>query len=204
MPTSASQDFIDAEKAKGLTHPLRVAILGEFSKLGGKLMSASDYAHRHDLPVPLVSHHFRALEKQGFIEEVEQKKVRGAVEYLYRLKRKYIFEGDDWVRLPLPYRLEVSDRTMRNFFEAVSEAVVAGTFEDRPNERVLGWDRITLDEEGWRKIAVFFREGMDVAAEAAEESAERLAQSGEEPIPATWGLLFFESPEIPDDVGPSR
>jgi len=198
VPTSASQDFIDAEKAKGLTHPLRVAILGEFSKLGRELMSASDYAHRHDLPVPFVSHHFRALEKRGFIEEVEQKKVRGAVEYLYRLKRKYIFEGDEWDRLPLPFRLEISDRTMQNFFESVSEAVIAGTFEERPSERVLGWDKLVLDEKGWKKIATFFRKGMDVAAEASEESEERLAESGEKGISATWGLLFFQSPESPE------
>jgi hypothetical protein len=143
----------------------------------------------------MVSHHFRELQKRGFIEEAEQKRVRGAVEYLYRLKRKYIFEGDEWDRLPLPYRLEVSDRTMQNFLEAVSEAVVAGTFEERPSERVLGWDKIRLDEKGWKKVATFFRKGMDVAAEASEESEERLASSGEKPIPAAWGLLFFQSPE---------
>lgn len=194
MPTTASQDFIDAEKAKALTHPLRVAILGEFSKIGGNLMSASDYAHRHDLNVSYVSHHFRALEKRGLIEEAEQRTVRGAVEYMYRLKRKYIFEGDDWDDLPLPFRLEVSGRTLQNLFEAVSEAVSAGTFEERPSERVLAWDKIVLDEAGWKKVAVYFRKGIDVAIEASEESGERLAESGEKGIPAAWGLLFFQSP----------
>jgi hypothetical protein len=39
---------------------------------------------------------------------------------------------------------------------------------------------------------------MDLAAEASEESEERLAKSGEKGIPAAWGLLFFQSPESPE------
>jgi len=181
--------------AKALTHPLRVDILGEFSKLGRGLMSASDYAHRHNLNVSFVSHHFRALEKRGLIEEVKQQTVRGAVEYLYRLKRKYIFEGDDWDRLALPVRLGVSGRTLKNLFGAITEAVDAETFEERPTERALAWDKMVLDEEGWQKVAVYFRNGIDVAMEAGEESEERLAKSGEKGMSAAWGLLLFQSPE---------
>jgi DNA-binding transcriptional ArsR family regulator len=195
VPTSASRDFIDSEMAKALTHPLRIDILGEFSRRGGGLMSASDYAHRHDLEVSFVSHHFRALEKRGLIEEVKRQTVRGAVEYLYRLKRKYIFEGDEWDRLPLPVRLGVSGRTLRNLFEAIAEAVDGETFEERPTERALAWDKNVFDEEGWRKVAVYFRKGIDVAMEASEESEERLAESGEKGISATWSLLFFQAPE---------
>jgi DNA-binding transcriptional ArsR family regulator len=195
VPTSASRDFIDSEMAKALTHPLRVDILGEFSKLGRGLMSASDYAHRHGLNVSYVSHHFRALEKRDLIEEVKQQTVRGAVEYLYRLKRKYIFEGEEWDGLPLPVRLGVSGRTLRNFFGAITEAVDGETFEERPTERALAWDKMVLDDDGWRKVATYFRKGIDVAMEASEESEERLAKSGEKGIPAAWGLLLLQSPE---------
>jgi DNA-binding transcriptional ArsR family regulator len=181
--------------AKALTHPMRVDILGEFSKLGKGLMSASDYAHRHDLNVSYVSHHFRALEKRGLIEEVERQTVRGAVEYLYQLKRKYIFEGNEWDRLPLPVRLGVSGRTLKNLFDAIAEAVEGDTFEERPTERAVAWDKIVLDDEGWRKVAAYFRKGIDVAMEANEESEERLAKSGEKGFPAAWGLLLFQSPE---------
>lgn len=196
MATSASRDFIDAEMAKALTHPERLEILADFSNLApGGVMSASDYAYRHDLEVGYVSHHFRALEKRNLIEEVKQRKVRGAVEHFYRLKRKYIFEGPEWERLPLPLRLGVSGRTLGNLFGAITEAVEGETFEKRPSERVLGWDKMIVDEEGWKKVATFLREAMDVAAEASEESKERLAESGEIGIPVTWCLLFFESPE---------
>lgn len=194
MATSASPDYIDHEEAKGLTHPVRVEILAEFGTLGRGLMSASDFADRHDLPVSMVSHHFRKLEKWGYIEEVDQKKRRGAIEYFYRARKKHIFEGEEWSQLPLGVREGASRRTMSGLLGAVSRASEAGTFEDRPEERALAFDNIVLDEDGWQKLAVAFRELIDVAVEESKEAEKRLDESGEKGISAGWGLLLFVAP----------
>lgn len=195
MPTIASADFIDHRMAKALTHPERVRIMAEFSALGRGVMSASDYAHSHDVGISYVSHHFRSLEKWGLIEQVDSKRVRGAIEYFYRAKRKLILEGPEWDALPLEFREGMSGRTMTNLLNTVMDAVKAGTFEARPTERALGWDKMALDERGWKKLAVAFRNLMDVAAEASEESEARLAETGDDPILAAWGLLLFEYPD---------
>jgi len=195
MPTTASADFIDHQMAKALTHPERVRIMSEFSGLGRGLMSASTYARRHDLDVSYVAHHFRSLAKWGLIEEVDTKRVRGAIETFYRSRRKLILEGPCWDGLPVEFREGISGRTMNNLLSTVMDAVKAGTFEARPEERALGWDKITLDERGWKRLAVAFRELMDIAAEASEESEARLAETGDDPILAAWGLLLFEYPD---------
>lgn len=194
MPTSASRDVIDAKMAKALSHPLRVEIMAEFGDLEGGLMSANQFALRHDENVSYVSHHFRALEKHGLIEEVEQRSVRGATEHFYRPRPNFIFEGRDWERLPLHVRESVSGRSMNNLLNAVAEAAEASTFENRPGERALGWGRLVLDEKGWKRLAASFRELIDVAVEEGAAAKKRLAESGEEPISAAWGLLLFESP----------
>lgn len=194
MATSASPDYIDHEDAKGLAHPLRVEILAEFGTLGGRLMSASEFARRHDLEVPMVSHHFRALERWGYIEEVEQKKRRGAMEYFYRARRKHIFEGEEWSRIPAGVRERASRRTMSGLLGSISRASEADTFEDRPEERALAFDNVTLDEQGWKKLAAAFRELIDVAVEEGEAAEERIAETGEKAISASWGLLLFVAP----------
>lgn len=194
MPTTASADFIDHQLAKALTHPERVKIMAEFSGLGRGVMSAIQYSRRHDLDVSYVSHHFRSLEKSELIEEVSTRQVRGAVEHFYRAKRKLILEGHEWEALPSEFREGMSSRTLINLWKAVVEAVEGGTLENRPVERALGWDRITLDEPGWKKLAAAFRQLMDVAAEASEQSEARLAETGGDPISVAWGLLLFELP----------
>lgn len=194
MPTTASSDVFDQDMAKAMGHPERVRIMAEFSGLGRGLMSASEYARRHNLDVSYCSHHFRTLEQRGFIEEVETRRVRGAVEYFYRSKRKLIMEGPDWEKLPLPFRESLSGRTLNNLWNMVAEAVESGTFERRPTERAAGWDRLTLDERGWKRLAASFRKLMDEAAEASEESEARLSETGDEGITAGWGLLLFEVP----------
>jgi DNA-binding transcriptional ArsR family regulator len=195
VPTTASADFIDHEMAKALSHPERVRIMSEFSALGRAGLSASSYARRYDMDVSYVAHHFRSLAKWGLIEEVATKRVRGAVETIYRSKRKLIMVGACWEALPLEFREGMSGRTMNNLMNTVMDAVKAGTFEARPEERALGWDKITLDERGWKKLAVAFRQLMDIAAEASEESEARLAETGDDPILAAWGLLLFEYPD---------
>jgi Helix-turn-helix domain len=194
MPTTASSDVFDQQMAKAMGHPERVRIMAEFSGLGRAFMSASEYARRHNLDISYCSHHFRTLERWGFIEEAETRRVRGAVEYFYRSKRKLILEGPDWEQLPLEFRESVSGRTLNNLWNTVAEAVESGTIERRPAERVVGWDRITLDERGWKKLAGSFRKLMDEATKASEESEARLSETGGEGITAGWGLLLFEVP----------
>lgn len=84
---------------------------------------------------------------------------------------------------------------MSGLLGAVSRASEAGTFEVRPEERALAFDNIVLDEHGWKKLAVAFRELIDVAVEESKEAEKRLDESGEKGISAGWGLLLFVAPD---------
>jgi len=54
---------------------------------------------------------------------------------------------------------------------------------------------LELDEQGWKTLIARLDEAFHAAVEEQERARERMAESGEEPIPATVALLGFESPK---------
>jgi AcrR family transcriptional regulator len=61
-------------------------------------------------------------------------------------------------------------------------------------EAVLVRVPMSVDEQGFREISHLFEKAMYDAIRVVEESRDRLAKTGEEPILATAGLLHFEVP----------
>lgn len=69
--------------ARASCHPLRVSILE--SALDGGEVTAKGMADRLGVGVPLVSYHVRQLAEQGFLEQTGERRVRGAIQTVYRL-----------------------------------------------------------------------------------------------------------------------
>ena len=72
-------------------------------------------------------------------------------------------------------------------------AITADTF-DRRVDRHLTWIAMPLDEQGWTDLIEVQEEALRRAEEIRVEAGERLAASGDERFPATFGALAFESP----------
>ncbi|HEX6456445.1 MAG TPA: helix-turn-helix domain-containing protein [Solirubrobacterales bacterium] len=189
-------DYISGEMAKAIGHPTRALILAEVNR---RIMSPAKFAKKHDLDVSLVSYHFRVLEKYECLELVAVKPVRGANEHFYKAIRRTLFDGKVWDNLPETVKNKASGQTLTHLLEAIAQAMLAETFDER-NDRALAWDKATLDEEGWSKVAAIHKQAIYETMHAAEEAQARLEVSGDEGIQASWAFLFFKSPfDEPDE-----
>ena len=191
-------DYVDEELAKAIGHPVRALILAEGND---RVMSPSQFAKRHDLDLSAVSYHFRVLEKYGCLEEIAKVPVRGANQHFFKATRGALFDGKAWEQLPETVRNRWSGKTMTHLLEAISEAMVEETFDER-EDRALAWDKTILDERGWQTIANIFRDATYKTMEEAEAAKERVEAGTTEPMLVSWAFLFFKSPfEEPPDKG---
>lgn len=186
--------YISQSLAKALANPLRVKILVELNK---RVMSPSQFAEEFPrYSLSKVSQHFRQLEKYGCIEEVEQKiggKRRGGIEHYFQAIRRAFFDQSSWAGLPESIRSGVTGETFTTYIERVAQAIEAGTIDIR-DDRHFSWIAVRYDQQAWDEMI----EGTDALFERAQElqveAALRMAESGEEPIPATVAFACFESP----------
>ena len=183
-------DYVDEELAKAIGHPTRALILAEAND---RVMSPSQFAKRHDLELSGVSYHFRELERYGCLEEIARVPVRGANQHFFKAKRGALFDGKVWEQLPESVRNRWSGKTTTHLLEAIAEAMVAETFDER-KDRALAWNKDILDDQGWQTIVNIFREATYKTMEEAEAAKGRVEAGESEPILASWAFLFFQSP----------
>jgi DNA-binding transcriptional ArsR family regulator len=183
-------DYVDEKLAKAIGHPVRALILAD---LNDRVDSPSQFARRHDLDLSGVSYHFRVLEKYECIEEVASVPVRGTNQHFFKATRGALFDGKAWDQLPETVRNRWSGKTMTHVLEAVAEAMVQETFDER-TDRALAWKKDILDDQGWQKIADIFREATYETIKEAEAAKERVEAGEAEPMLASWAFLFFKSP----------
>jgi hypothetical protein len=143
-----------------------------------------------------VSRHFKTLLKYDWIKLVDEKsggRRRGAVEHFYRATDSPVFDGQIWADLPPLLKEEITWQVFATLAERVKEAMEAKTIDARP-ERHLTWSSARYDKIGWERILAKTMELYDFIAEEQEAVNERMAESGEKPIPVVIGLAVFETP----------
>lgn len=72
----------DAERL--VRHPTRVVIA---AMLANETMSPNEISDKIDATLGTVSYHVRTMEKFGAIRLVEEKRVRGAIEHFYTMRK---------------------------------------------------------------------------------------------------------------------
>ena len=85
--------------------------------------------------------------------------------------------------------------------EDAAAAVNGGTFDSR-DERHLSRTPVVLDQEGWVKLSEILDETLDAILQTSAQATERMAASGEEPIPVTIGMFSFEMPAGHSSITP--
>jgi DNA-binding transcriptional ArsR family regulator len=170
---------------------MRVSILSAAAL--EKKISPSDFARSHGLKVQKVSHHFRALEKHGALELIEEVKVRGAIKHVYRATRRAIFGKADWPQVPESLKASLAGATLYDFTAVTAASIEAGTFQSR-DDFVFTWEPVRLDELGWLALSKKFAATWAWIQVVQEESAVRLEKTGEEGITAIAALASFEAP----------
>jgi DNA-binding MarR family transcriptional regulator len=173
-----------------LRHPLRVSILAACHR---RELTPKEFAEERGMHVSKVGYHFRALQKEGYIQVVREERARGSKRYFYRAKRAGSIGDEEFAQSGPEGRREVSEGILRDFVLRCVEAMEAETFDARPDSH-LTWTPLELDQQAWSDLMAELSRAFKVAYEIQAEAQARLRKSGESPIPVTFGLAGFESP----------
>lgn len=180
-----SPDFVAA-----INHPLRVQLL---TILTIREASPSEIAKELEEELGVVNYHARRLEKLGMVEIVRERPVRGSTEHFYKATARPWWTTEQWSRVDPKLKAITTACGLDGLMADVAAAVNSGTFDGR-NERHLSRTPMVLDEQGWMKVSAILDETLDAILQQSAQATERMADSGETPIPVTVGLLSFEMP----------
>jgi hypothetical protein len=179
--------------SKVLSDPIRVRILAECS-----IEAMSPRSFRNEFGGPSladVSQDFEVLEQFGWLGRMPAEAGAKPEKFdcLYSTTEPLIFDSD-WSGISDSAKALVTWRIVETLSARVKDAIGAGTIDARPDSH-LTWTPLALDQQGWETMiervdALFYS-----LFEEQELANARLAESGEEPIPMTVGLLAFASPK---------
>jgi hypothetical protein len=121
---------------------------------------------------------------------------RGANEHIYEGKAKVYFTDAEFEALSPNQRAEFSRISSQGLVARMDSAMRAGTFDAR-TDRHLTWTPMSLDQQGWDELTTALAACFGEVEQIRHDARDRLAGSGDEVIPATVGILGFESPPPP-------
>jgi hypothetical protein len=205
-PKRSSKPKAPKTLCAALTHPLRTRILevvnetpmspSQFVEAG--LVPEEMYEHPQQA-LSLVSHHFRKLHKEGCLTVIEEHKRRGAVESVFTGCTRVFFSDEDFAKMSLKQRLELSKTSFQGLVARTEGAIRSGTFDSR-TDRHLTWRAAMVDFEGWEEIRSIFEDAYYRAEAARVAAVERMADKSHDddgPVfPITFAQLAFESPPL--------
>lgn len=139
----------DPQRAAALLQPLRIRML----QLLREPDSASGLARQLDLPRQRVNYHLRALEKDGLVEMVEERKKGNCVERVVRaVARSYVISPEALGELAADPNL-VRDRFSSAYLVATAAAAIRDLGELRARAEASGKRLATLTLESEIRFA---------------------------------------------------
>ena len=193
-----------------LAHPMRVRILEVVNE---QPMSPVQFLDEGFSPrtfktksagVSYISYHFRKLAEAGCIKVGKTVARRGATEHIYTGCSRVFYSDKDFEALPLEQRKQLSQTSFQGLVARTDGAIRSGTFDKR-TDRHLTWRAADFDEQGWDELMAVLGEAFEKAEQVRTDTALRMAEKQLEAaeaeevappkrIPATFGILGFESP----------
>jgi DNA-binding transcriptional ArsR family regulator len=189
------RDLDERSWLKAISHPVRMRLL---ALLENEPASPKSLADRLALPLGTIAYHVRTLSKLGFLELVDTKQRRGAVEHYYRAKEHPPVDGNAWTDPDVTVKRRLLVRALGEAYAHSFSATTAGGF-DRADAH-LSRTLFRLDEEGWTKLAAASRRWFVEAAAIEAESRER-PSGDDEPLDAELVMLLFEQVQSAAAVG---
>lgn len=181
--------FMDPRLVFALSHVVRAHVL---IVLNEEVSSPSAIGKGIGVPAAYINYHFQELEREGLIELVRVEPRRGVKEHFYRAKKTLFFDDQAWGELPETFKVGITGDTLRSIYDEVAEALETGTFTAR-SEMHLSMISMPLDAKGFGDVGALLRETLRRVKAIKAESAERLAEGGEEAIPTTVAMIGFET-----------
>jgi DNA-binding transcriptional ArsR family regulator len=192
--------FFDRRLIKAIGHPVREHIL---AVLNERTASAREISEELGADVSSFYHHMEELENLECIERVGTKQKRGAKEHFFKARRTVFFDDEAWRQLPSTFKGDQTASILQFLFDDVVGALKEETFNAR-DDRHVSWMPGYLDVEGWAEAVELMNHTADRLGAIRDAAASRLARAGEQGIPATIGILGFETPPVGGDDAASE
>jgi len=191
VATTAAPTFLPSQLHGVLANEIRHEIL---MRCAERPWSATELADALELPRRQITDQIEELKKTDppLLEFVGKKPSpkRGSM-HMYQATR-FIVDADQWANLS-PIEQAVSSANIVGMLtDELSRALRDGTLYASPNHHLLR-DRHILDDAGMAAVNEIFLEAHERAVAVAAESAERLSESEDRPIPVTMGLICVEA-----------
>jgi len=188
-----------------LRHPLRFRILEictEWERISPSEMvdyklCADIESIRYKPPkqsLSIVAYHCRRLAEFGFLTVTEAKGKRGPPIHYYSANVEAEFDAEEWSALTQAEREAISPVVWHRLVSQVDASMRQRLFDNR-DDRWLVWGPLELDQQSWLELIDKFQELFRDIKRMQREATDRMAKSGEAPMPVTYGLLQFESPK---------
>lgn len=191
LDESKLKKIIDKKLINAMSHPAREHVL---ATLNERVVSPNEVAKEIGVDVNYISYHFEELEKNGFSELVGVEPRRGFEEHFYRAQATFLIDDRECARLPASMRSAVGADLCQSILDDAIRALKAGTFAARDDVHV-SWSPILIDEKGFGDLSAILNEALGKVRAVQIESTKRLAETGEAPIPATVGIVGFQTPD---------
>jgi len=197
----------DPRYVKALGHPLRVRL---FAMLGERSASPVELAKSVDASLGTVAYHVRTLKDLGMVELVSERRVRGAVEHVYRAKIRPRVTDEAWGQAPSMAKQVAVDSTLQIIYDYARLSAAGGGF-DRA-EAHLSRANMRLDERGWKDVAKAYLQLVERLQRIENACAERIKRDphADGITDAALVLMAFESvrltdqPPAPESSGSKR
>ena len=168
--------------------------------LNERTAEATELAAKLDVDVATMKIHLEKMRAQGLIEVVGDSPDGEVAEPSYRALVRALWSNEEWASLSLDERRHLSAWIVKMIVADAEVALGAGSFNTR-NDSHASRAVSVVDERGWDQLTRIYSEALEASFAVQAESAERLAESGEDGITVMSAMLCFEMP--PPEPDPS-
>jgi predicted ArsR family transcriptional regulator len=176
--------------AIAMSHPLRVRILYAMNS-PERRCSATDIAEESGIDVKRLSYHMRELATLGFVEQVDERPVRGSLEKIYAPIKGVEAWALEYLALPSALKRTLAANVLSYGVNALGAAIDKGTFDAR-DDSMLGQDTFWTDERGAKEALTVLDEALKSLVGIRENTKGRLAETGEEGFLISYLLAGYE------------
>jgi len=202
LATKAQRRQATQNRIKAMSHPLRAEafrLIRDRSPISPKEIALELAADTRE-----VSYHVRKLKAFKCVEEVDNRRVRGAIETFYAPTELHMIDTEEW------QELVDAEPEMAEF---VIDGIVQSTLDDYTTSRraaVVGVDSgfflvrnlPEFDAEGIDEALAASQRYEDEVMDIAARSLERRTKSGDVGIPVSSSIFLFKMPRRSEKKAP--
>lgn len=189
------------DRAKGLIDPslhvvvkdeLRIQILSIAIQ---RAISPREFADEANIALNVASYHFRVLREHGFLEIVDEVKVRGAVRHMHIATKSGFISDADWGEVAQQLRPGVAGAILQDFNNRVSQSIDTGHMFTR-DDACLYWAPRDLDEIAYLEQVEIIKWCIEASEQLEVDTVNRRANGEDDgnSFHVTFAVAGFPSP----------